>query len=246
MHNERLASVGRLAAGMAHEINNPLEGMSNYLSMLETDLCAQRNEAATQLTTRIREGLDRVAAIIRQVLTFSDPGTVPHAPLNLNEILGETVRFVQSNPAFRRAELLFRGPDSELRILGNRVTLGQLFLNLLMNASQVQPEGGQIEVAALKDGDKAIVLVADCGPGIPHDVIPRIFEPFYSTRGSTGLGLSVCHGIVSEHRGRIQVTNRPEGGAIFFVEFPIFTGENAEEADSLSTVDEAAGGVTPA
>jgi signal transduction histidine kinase len=246
MHNERLASVGRLAAGMAHEINNPLEGMSNYLSMLETDLNAQRNEAATQLAARLREGLDRVAAIIRQVLTFSDPGAVPHAPLNLNEILEETVRFVQSNPAFRRTELLFRAPDSELRILGNRVTLGQLFLNLLMNASQVQPEGGQIEVAALQDGDKAVVLVADCGPGIPPDVIPRIFEPFYSTRGSTGLGLSVCHGIVSEHRGRIQVTNRPEGGAIFFVEFPIFAGENADEMDSLSTIDETAGGATPA
>jgi signal transduction histidine kinase len=241
VHNERLASVGRLAAGMAHEINNPLEGMSNYLSLLEADLNLQRPEGAVELAARVREGLDRVAAVIRQVLTFSDPGAVPHSPLNLNEILEETVRFVQSNPAFRQTEVLFRSPDSELRILGNRVTLGQLFLNLLMNASQVQPEGGQIEVAGLRDGDKAIVLVADCGPGIPVDILPRIFEPFYSTRGSTGLGLSVCHGIVTEHRGRIQATNRPEGGAIFFVEFPIFAGAKSEEMEPLSVVDEGAG-----
>jgi signal transduction histidine kinase len=246
MHNERLASIGRLAAGMAHEINNPLEGMSNYLGMLEADLKDQQTAGAADLATRVREGLDRVAGIIRQVLTFADPGTVPHSPLNLSEILEETVRFVQSNPAFRRTEVLLRPPDSELCILGNRVTLGQLFLNLLMNASQVQPEGGQIEVAALRDRDKAIVLVADCGPGIPHDVLPRIFEPFYSTRGSTGLGLSVCHGIVLEHRGRIQVSNRPEGGAIFFVEFPVFVGEKSEKPESLSTADEGTGEARPA
>ncbi len=233
MHNERLASVGRLAAGIAHEINNPLEGMSNYLGLLETDLCSNRTEGNLEMVVRVREGLDRVAGIIRQVLTFSDPGTVPHAPVDLNEILDETIRFVRSNPSFRQIAVSFRSPQGEIRILGNRVTLGQLFLNLLMNACQVQADGGQIEVATMQDNEKAIVLVADCGPGFPPDVLPRIFEPFYSTRGSTGLGLSVCHGIVSEHRGRIQATNRPEGGAIFCIEFPLYRQDRPENAEIL-------------
>jgi len=220
MHNERLASLGRLAAGIAHEVNNPLEGMSNYLGLLEADLAGNQTGAPVEMVVRVREGLDRVAAIIHQVLTFSDPGSVPHAPVDLNEILDETVRFVRSNPLFRKTEVLFRPAQGGIRILGNRVTLGQLFLNLLMNASQVQPDGGQIEIATLQEEGRAVVLVADCGPGIARDALPRIFEPFYSTRGSTGLGLSVCHGIVAEHHGKIEAANRPEGGAIFLVEFP--------------------------
>ncbi len=230
LHNERLASVGQLAAGMAHEINNPLEGMANYLSLLEEDLRASRYEDSVHLVCRIREGLERVAGVTRQVLTFADPGASPLIPIDLNSVLNDTVRFVRSNPAFRQTHVMINASREELRILGNRVTLGQLFLNLLMNACQVQPEGGQIEVASIKEGNRAIIIVADCGPGIPDHVLPKIFEPFYSTRGSTGLGLSVCYGIVEEHGGRIVAHNRLGGGAIFQVEFPLFAGAEAREA----------------
>jgi signal transduction histidine kinase len=230
LHNERLASVGQLAAGMAHEINNPLEGMANYLSLLEEDLRAGRHGDTVNLVCRIREGLDRVAGVIRQVLTFADPGLSALVPLDLNSVLNDTVLFVRSNPAFRQTHVMVNVSREDLSILGNRVTLGQLFLNLLMNACQVQPEGGQIEVASIKEGNRAIIIVADCGPGIPDHVLPKIFEPFYSTRGSTGLGLSVCHGIVEEHGGRIVAHNRLGGGAIFQVEFPLYTGAEAREA----------------
>jgi signal transduction histidine kinase len=237
LHNERLASVGRLASGMAHEINNPLEGMTNYLGLLEDDMQSQSAAGSLELVTRVREGLDRVAGIIGQVLVFSDPGYSPLLPLDLKDALNETVSFVRTNPSFRRTAVVLNTCPEDVSVLGNRVTLGQLFLNLLMNASQLQPEGGQIEVGLVRERKHAIVLVADCGPGIPADVLPRIFEPFYSTRGSTGLGLSVCHGIVTEHRGRIWAENRPEGGAIFFIQFPLYTGETAEsEAGSGSTV----------
>jgi signal transduction histidine kinase len=225
LHSERLASVGQLAAGMAHEINNPLEGMANYLALLEEDLGSGRTEESVELVARVREGLERVAAIIRQVLTFADPGVTPHSPIELNEVLNETVCFVRSNPAFRRTEVIVRNSNEPLRILGNRVTLGQLFLNLLMNSCQLQPEGGQIELATMRDADTVSLIVADCGPGIAPEVLPHIFEPFYSTRGSTGLGLSVCHGIVAEHNGKIWAQNRPGGGAIFQVEFPLISTE---------------------
>jgi len=221
MHNERLASVGRLAAGMAHEINNPLEGMSNYLALLEDDVRSGRTEDALDLVGHVREGLDRASGITRQVLGFSDAGSVSFSPVDLNEVLRETVRFIRSRPAFRRAEVVLRTADVEVGVLGNRVTLGQLFLNLLMNACEVQPGGGRVEVTSDNEAERAVVVVADSGPGISPDVLSRIFEPFFSTRGSAGLGLYICHTIVSEHGGTIHARNRPEGGAVFRVELPL-------------------------
>jgi len=221
MHRERLASIGQLAAGFAHEINNPLEGMSNYLGLLEADLRLGRLEGTLELAAHVREGVDRVAGITRQVLTFASPGGSPLAPVNLNEVLEETAGFVRGSPSFRQISVTLRTGAEALVVRGNRVTLGQLFLNLLINACQAQPDGGMIEVAAFLDGGHARVFVADCGPGIPPEELERVFEPFYSTRGSTGLGLSVCHGIATEHGGRITAMNRIEGGAIFEVDLPI-------------------------
>lgn len=223
MESERLAGVGRLAAGIAHEINNPLEGMSNYLTLLEDDLSGGATADSLNTLSKVRQGLDRAAGIIRQVLTYSDPGTAPQAPLNLNAVLEETVEFVRSNPTFRHVTVSLQTPHHQLRVLGNRVTLAQLFLNLLVNACQQQPENGQVEVTSRSEGAWAVVGVADRGPGIPAHALPHIFEPFYSTRGSTGLGLSVCHGIVSQHRGVITAENRLEGGAAFRVKLPLTT-----------------------
>lgn len=220
MHSERLASVGRLAAGMAHEINNPLEGMSNYLTILEQDLAAGEVADAPSLAARVREGLVRVAGIIRQVLAFADPGRAPKASLDLADVLARTVDFVRGNPAFRKVELRLAAAEA-LPVEGNAITLGQLFLNLILNACQAQPDGGEIEVSARRDGGRAVVEVADRGPGLPPEVLSHIFEPFYSTKGSTGLGLAVCHGIVADHQGEIGAANRPGGGARFEVALPL-------------------------
>ncbi len=223
MESERLAGVGRLAAGIAHEINNPLEGMSNYLTLLDEDIRGRRTGESLEILEKVREGLDRAAGIIRQVLMYSDPGKAPQAPLNLNEMLVETVEFVRSNPEFRHLTVSLQPCDEQLRVLGNRIALAQLFLNLVINACHVQPAGGEVDVLSRVEGAWAVVTVADRGPGIPSDVLPHIFEPFYSTRGSIGLGLSVCQGIVSRHRGQIRAENRPEGGASLQVRLPLTT-----------------------
>jgi signal transduction histidine kinase len=223
MESERLAGVGRLAAGIAHEINNPLEGMSNYLTLLEDDISRGTKAESLDTLQKVRQGLESAAGIIRQVLTYSDPGTAPQAPLNLTEVLGETVEFVRSNPAYRNVSLSLQTPSHQLRVLGNRVTLSQVFLNLLINACQHQASVGKVDVRCSSEGAWALVVVEDQGPGIPDDVLPYIFEPFYSTRGSTGLGLSVCQGIVSQHRGEITAENRSGGGACFKVKIPLTT-----------------------
>ena len=137
---------------------------------------------------------------------------------------------MRSNPAFRPVELSLAAPGpAHLAVAGNATTLGQLFLNLLMNACQAQPEGGRVEVSSQVKEGRVVVAVEDRGPGISPEVAGRLFEPFVSTRGSTGLGLAVCHGIVREHGGEIRASNRPGGGARFEVELPLAArgGEDA-------------------
>jgi signal transduction histidine kinase len=231
LHNERLASVGRLAAGLAHEINNPLEGMANYLALLEDDLRAGRTRAALGLTGKVREGVERTAGITRRVLAFAHPGGGPTVDLDLWEVLAGTVELARADPAFRRIALAVETPaergglEAALPVRGNRATLGQLFLNLLLNACQVQPHGGAIAVRASAAGGRVVVTIDDRGPGIPAEAAGRLFEPFYSTRGSTGLGLAICGAIAAEHGGEIRACNRPGGGARFEVEIPLTARE---------------------
>lgn len=213
-HTERLSTVGRLAAGMAHEINNPLEGMSNYLALLEEDLQAGRIEQARGLLPSLREGLLRAGGVARQVLQLSNPDTAPMEPVDLAEVLRESVEFVRGNREFEGLQFVTDLPKDLPAVHGNRLLLGQLFLNLLLNACQVQPDGGTVEVAARAEGDDRVVArVSDRGPGVPPEARARIFEPFYSSRHSTGLGLSVCRRIARQHDTELDLRNRPGGGA---------------------------------
>src|SRR6185503_12198409 len=138
LHAERLASVGRLAAGVAHEVNNPLEGVFNYLSLLEEDVAAGDVERSRRGVARIREGLSRVAAVMRQMLSLSDPGRVEKAPLDLREPIARAAEFVGSHRAARDVAIRLDLPPHAVRVEGNAVTLGQLFLNVLLNAGQSQ------------------------------------------------------------------------------------------------------------
>ena len=219
-HSERLSTVGRLAAGMAHEINNPLEGMSNYLSLARASLSRGEPAAAERQLARVAEGLDRAASVVRQALQHSDPARAPLSPLDLNATLMQSVEFVRSRREFAAIRFQLDLAQPPPVVLGSQVLLGQLFLNLILNACEAQPDGGEVRIDTRR-GDGAVVLeIADRGPGIPPEALARIFEPFFSTKESTGLGLSVCHAIVRQHEGEIQAENRPGGGALFRLRFP--------------------------
>jgi signal transduction histidine kinase len=222
--NQRLASVGRLAAGLAHEINNPLEGMANYLEMLEEDLESGDQEAAREQASRIRQGLDRATGVMRRVLQFSQPRGEPRESVDVGAVLAETVVFARDLKAFDGVSLEMAPANGPLAVQGDSAGLGQLFLNLVLNAAQVQEGGGSVEVEARAEADGVMVRVLDRGPGVPPEIRDRLFEPFFSARGSTGLGLSVCHGIVRDHGGTLEARAREGGGSVFEVWLPTASG----------------------
>jgi signal transduction histidine kinase len=229
-HSERLATVGRLAAGMAHEINNPLEGMANYLALAREAL--ERGDAATarRRLGGLDEGLRRAGGIVRQVLAHSDPATAPAVPLDVAAIARQAAEFVSARPEFASIRFDLDLPVDLPRIEGRGTLLGQVFLNLVLNACEAQPQGGEVKLAARAEGAGVTIEIADRGPGVPAAESGRIFEPFFSTKSSTGLGLSVCHAIVTQHRGTIAVFDRPGGGALFRIELPAAAASEADRA----------------
>jgi signal transduction histidine kinase len=226
-HAERLTTVGRLAAGIAHEINNPLEGIANYLALAREALDRGDAETARRRLEGVGQGLERAARVVRQVLAHADPGETPKAPLDLNRVLAETTEFVRSRPEFARVRFELALAESSLVVVGSSIMLGQVALNLVVNACEAQPGGGEVRVSSRRDDGHAVAEIADRGPGIKADDRARIFEPFFSTKNSTGLGLSICHSIVGQHGGVLEALPREDGGTVFRLTLPAAGGAEA-------------------
>jgi signal transduction histidine kinase len=226
-HAERLTTVGQLAAGIAHEINNPLEGMANYLSLAQEALAQGDTEAAARRLDRVRQGLEQAAGTVRQVLTQSERGDAARGPVDVNRILADTVEFIRSRREFASIRFGLDLAEGPLPALANAVMLGQVASNLLLNACEAQPAGGAVDVVSRRDGGRVVIDVADRGPGVPEADRFRVFEPFFSTKRSNGLGLSVCHAIARQHEGDLTVLGREGGGAVFRMTLPALEGGNA-------------------
>jgi signal transduction histidine kinase len=223
-HAERLTTVGRLAAGIAHEINNPLEGMSNYLTLAREAIARGDVEAASRHVGSVRQGLERAAGIVRQVLAHADPAKAPRTPVDLNQVLRETEAFVESRKEFAHLAFALDLSPEPLVVKGNPVMLGQVATNLIVNACEVQPGRGEVRLGSRREGVLAVAEFADRGPGIPEADRQRVFEPFFSTKDSTGLGLSICHTIVRQHDGELEVVPREGGGSLFRMRLPLSEG----------------------
>jgi signal transduction histidine kinase len=223
---EKLAALGQFVAGIAHELNNPLQSVLGHLELLlVTGAIPQALRPDVQ--TVFREA-DRAAHVVRGLMIFAGHRHLQRRPCRLNRVLDKVL-------AGRRAALtaqaieVVRNYDRQLpRIVVDPQMLHEVFLNIVMNAeSAVAPAGaGRIEVSTgLGDGGSRVVAtVRDNGPGLSEDVLVRAFEPFYTTRDvgkGIGLGLAVAYGIVQEHGGRISASNHPDGGAVFTVDLPV-------------------------
>ncbi len=206
-HAERLSTVGRLAAGMAHEINNPLEGMANYLRLTRDALARGEHATAERQLAQVDHGLAQVAAIVRRVLDHSGRGPSPETRIDLRDVIVQAIEFVRVRDEFRTIEFDLDLGALPAHVRGSSVTLGQVFLNLALNACEAQPKGGAVLVRCRVEDGAVVAEVVDRGPGVPQAARGRIFEPFESTKESLGLGLSICHSIVAEHVERSRSTS---------------------------------------
>jgi PAS domain S-box-containing protein len=227
---ERLSSVGALAAGVAHEINNPLGIITMFAQrVLER---AKKGEVDLDKLTKIVEQGKRVAAITRNLLDFARAAPTRFAPFDLGEVVQSTVALLAERAHMQSIALEVAVAPGLPQAFGNRQQVSQVLLNLLLNGLHAIGKEGTIAVRAeevatsrLPTAGRALRLVVDdSGSGIPADVLPHLFEPFFTTKEpgeGTGLGLSVSWGIVKEHHGAIFARNREEGGARFEVELPL-------------------------
>jgi len=221
VQNEKLTSLGLLAAGVAHEVNTPLAVISNYIQMLAKQLPS--GDPRHQLIEKIVKQTFRASEIVNNLLNFSRTGAAEFAEVDLNTVVEETLSLI-AHP-FRTARVqVLRHLQKELPpVRGSNNRLQQVFLNLFMNARDAMPSGGMIEVRTASNNGTVEVEITDTGSGIPRESLHRIFDPFFTTKSSgrgTGLGLSVTYGIIQEHAGRIDVRSTLGKGTSFRLEFP--------------------------
>jgi two-component system sensor histidine kinase HydH len=216
----RLAALGEMAAGIAHEIRNPLGGIQLYASILAKDL--QGAPKALEIVTKISSGVRRLEGLVSQVLQFSREIVARIAPVNLAELLDNVVELASPHAEAKQIAIEVDGPRP-LRVEADRNLLEQSILNLVLNAIEAMHGPGAVRVTyfappASSDAKQFHLIVRDTGPGIPAEILDRIFNPFFTTKDKgTGLGLAIVHRIIESHNGTISATNDPLGGAKFEV-----------------------------
>lgn len=220
---EKLSSIGLLAAGVAHEVNTPLTGVSSYTQMLLGML--NETDPKHALLQKVRTQAERATNIVNNLLNFSRTGSATEfAELNIARVLDDTLQLLE--PQLRRNQIeIVRSYDKDApEAYGNAGKLQQVFTNLILNARDAIPDGGRITVTtSTADDDSLTVEIADTGIGIAPENVAKIYDPFYTTKGvgqGTGLGLAVSYGIVQEHAGHISVESTPGRGTTFRITLP--------------------------
>jgi signal transduction histidine kinase len=220
-HSDKMASVGLLAAGVAHEVNTPLTGISSYTQMLKEQI--RPEDLRYPLLEKIEKQTFRAAKIVNNLLNFARSGGAEFEALDVNRLLHDVLSLLEHQ--LERAKVKVRKELAEElpRVRGNENRLQQVFFNLILNAKDAMPSGGWLTLATSADDDTVVVEIKDTGVGIRREDIKRIYDPFFTTKGmgrGTGLGLSVSYGIVQEHGGAIFVESAPGQGTTFQVALP--------------------------
>jgi two-component system sensor histidine kinase HydH len=218
---ERLASLGRLAAGVAHEIRNPLSSIRGFAQYFRNRFKDQKEEL--EYASIMVKEVDRLNRVITELLDFARPKEPRREPHSLEEILDHTLEVLRPELAKKKAEVE-KGYESELPLARvDRDQLSQALLNLLINSLEAMEEGGKVRVGLRREGrDSLRVSISDTGKGIPGEDLEKVFEPFFSTkRKGTGLGLAIVHQIVESHGGHIRVESKEGEGTDFQIVLPI-------------------------
>lgn len=218
---ERLASIGKFTAKIAHELNNPLDGILRYINLASRSVEANNPDKLNEYLSNSRQGIMRMVKVVRELLEFSRCHYMPtEEALPLEHIIDDALKTCKSDASSVKIETRFAG-DLPKFPAGN---LFQVFCNLIKNAIDSMPDGGRLEIsAAVGDNGETIIKFHDTGHGFDPADTEMIFEPFFTTKTQgkgTGLGLAICKDLVARHGGRITAANHPGGGSVFTVHLP--------------------------
>lgn len=218
IQSEKLASLGQLAAGIAHEINNPLTNISNNAQMLQQEVGGR---AAKRLKV-IEENIDKASRIVRNLLDFSRAPEFHPEFIDITLLLEKSLEFMEHD--LKRIEVVKRFSKNLPEVLVDPLQIQQVFVNLITNACQAMPNGGRLTLTTDSTDKTVEVRISDTGEGIPKEHMDKIFDPFFTTRKvgkGTGLGLSISYRIIDRHGGRIKVESEVGKGSTFIIELPV-------------------------
>jgi len=242
-YSNKMASLGRLAAGVAHEINNPLAIINEKAGLIKDMLTLNEKSTGTQkligLADAVISSVERCGTITKRLLSFARHTDVSTQPLNLSEVIREVLGFLSKEAEYRSIAVSVEVSEDIPQFESDRSKLQQIFLNLLNNAFAALSDGGRLDIAVRRvDKDFVSVTFTDNGSGIPETDIKRVFEPFFTSRakeGGTGLGLSITYGLVQEIGGSISVKSQVGKGTSFIITLPLRMKQKRGDTDASIT-----------
>lgn len=221
IRTEKLAAMGTLSAGVAHEVNNPLASISSLIQIMQKQNIDEKTADNLKL---IQSQIQRISQVTKDMMEFARVRPAAKTTTDLNQILSKSIRLASFDKSFQKL-LIFKKLDEQIpEILADSDQLSQVFLNLLLNARDAMPDGGELTIETYFENDEVCVTLADTGVGIKTADFKKIFDPFFTTKPAgqgTGLGLAVCYGIVTAHGGKIDVFTNKKNGTTFELKFPV-------------------------
>ncbi len=221
---EKMAAIGRLAASIAHEINNPLQAIHNSLYL--TTIKRLPEEKRSQYLTKAQENVERLIEIVQRMLDFYRPSKGGITQTDINQVIQNTLAIADKRLQHSHIRVHTRLAKNLPPIPAIPDQLAQVFLNIIINAIEAMPDGGDLRIGTLlsEDGEWVLAALRDSGPGLAPEEASHVFEPFYTTKPQgTGLGLAISYGIVERHGGTIKISSQPGLGATFIVQLPVHT-----------------------
>ena len=224
----KLATLGELTTGVAHELNNPLNNiglfLGNAIDLIELGMTDPQH-ILQELHSAMQQ-VRKATAIISHLRTFGRAASVSFEPVAVNQVIERAISLMQEQLRLRQIEVEMHFPAGDVIVIGNAIQLEQVFLNLLTNARDAMANAARkvITITCTAKTDGVEMSFCDTGPGIPAGDEQRVFDPFFTTKevgAGTGLGLSITYGIIKEHQGTITAAHHPDGGALFFIQFPL-------------------------
>lgn len=224
----KLATLGELTTGVAHELNNPLNNIGlfvgNAIDLIELGMADTDAERILQELNNAMQQVRKATEIISHLRTFGRAASVSREPVAINQIIVRAISLMREQLRLRQIEVELQFPPEDVIVIGNAIQLEQVFINLLTNARDAMANTSRkvITITCAQVEQRVDISVSDSGPGIPAGLEQRIFDPFFTTKevgAGTGLGLSITYGIIKEHQGTITVENRPGEGANFLIQF---------------------------